>query len=152
MQRIALLVASSGFVGFAPFASGTAGSLAGLVLYAALRPMAPAAEFVLLVGLLALGIWASGLVERTHGKDPSVVVIDEVLGMLVTLAFLDVTLVGAIVAFVLFRALDVVKPFPADRLERLHGGTGIMFDDVMAGLYGNGAMRLLIALFPGTLA
>jgi phosphatidylglycerophosphatase A len=86
------------------------------------------------------------------GKDPGPVVIDEVLGMLVTLAFLDVTVTGALVGFLLFRVLDVVKPPPAARLENLHGGPGIMFDDLMAGIYGHVAMRAGIMLFPGVLA
>jgi phosphatidylglycerophosphatase A len=74
-----------------------------------------------------------------------------VLGMLATLAFLEVTVIGALVGFVVFRGLDVVKPFPAGRLEHLHGGTGIMLDDVMAGIYSNLVLRGLVLLFPGTL-
>jgi phosphatidylglycerophosphatase A len=77
------------------------------------------------------------------------VVIDEVVGMLLTLATLDVTPIGAVVGFFIFRALDILKPFPADRLEELHGGPGIMLDDVMAGVYGNLVMRGLIAVLPG---
>jgi phosphatidylglycerophosphatase A len=99
-----------------------------------------------------VGIWTAGIVEEQLGKDPGAVVIDEVLGMLVTLAFLDVSPIGAFVGFVLFRILDVIKPFPARRLEDLHGGPGIMLDDLMAGLYGQLTMRLLIAAFPGVLA
>ena len=106
---------------------------------------------MLAIALLA-GIWAADRVERRLGKDPGVVVIDEVLGMLVTLAFLDVNVTGAIVGFFVFRVLDVVKPPPAARLENLHGGPGIMFDDLMAGLYGHIAMRLSIMWFPGVLA
>ena len=101
---------------------------------------------------LAAGLWSAGVVERLLGKDPGPVVIDEVLGMLVTLAFLDVNPIGAVVGFFLFRVLDVVKPFPAGRLEHLHGGAGIMLDDAMAGVYGNLVMRALIALLPGVLA
>ena len=94
------------------------------------------------------GIWSATVVERTLGKDPGVVVIDEVLGMLVTLAFLDVNVVGAVVGFFLFRIFDVVKPFPAGRLEHLHGGYGIMLDDAMAGVYAHVVMRLLVYWIP----
>lgn len=153
MQRVALFLASSGFVGFVPIASGTAGSLAGLAVYAVLRLAGSAAfEVAVTLGLLLIGVWAAELVEREHGKDPGIVVIDEVVGMLVTLALLDVTIAGAIVGFVLFRLLDVIKPFPANRFEGFHGGLGIMLDDVMAGIYGNVLMRGLIAVFPGVLA
>ena len=69
------------------------------------------------------------------GKDPGPVVIDEVLGMLITLAFLDVNSRAPSSGFFLFRVFDVIKPFPAGRLEHLHGGSGIMLDDAMAGVY-----------------
>ena len=72
--------------------------------------------------------------------------------MLVTIAFLDVNITGAIVGFFVFRVLDVIKPPPAARLENLHGGPGIMFDDLMAGVYGHIVMRAGITLFPGVLA
>ena len=85
------------------------------------------------------------------GIDPGPVVIDEVIGMLVTLAFVPVNLTGAIVAFVLFRLLDVVKPWPARRLEHLPGGFGVVLDDVMAGVYGNLVMWGLVRLMPATL-
>jgi phosphatidylglycerophosphatase A len=86
------------------------------------------------------------------GKDPGAVVIDEVLGMLVTLAFLDVTIAGALAGFIVFRLLDVWKPFPAARLEHLHGGPGIMLDDAMAGVYANLILRVLMVAWPGVFA
>jgi phosphatidylglycerophosphatase A len=76
------------------------------------------------------------------------VVIDEVAGMLMTLAFLPVTPAGAVVGFLLFRVLDVFKPWPARGFESLPGGLGVMADDGMAGIYGNLIMRLLILLLP----
>jgi phosphatidylglycerophosphatase A len=79
-------------------------------------------------------------------------VIDEVAGMLVTLAFIDVSVTAALAGFFIFRVLDVIKPPPARRLEDLHGGPGIVLDDVMAGIYSNLALRALIALFPDALA
>ena len=120
--------------------------------FAALHTGGPVLEAVVIACALIAGIWSAGYVEREMGKDPGVVVIDEVLGMLVTVAFLDVTMLGAVIGFVLFRALDVVKPFPAGRLEHLHGGPGIMLDDVMAGVYSNLVLRALIWAFPGVLA
>jgi phosphatidylglycerophosphatase A len=109
-------------------------------------------ESAVIAVVLLAGIWAADRLERQLGKDPSPVVIDEVLGMLVTLAFLDVSVVGAITAFFLFRVLDVIKPPPAAWLEHLHGGPGIMLDDLMAGLYGHLMMRAAVAWFPGVFA
>jgi phosphatidylglycerophosphatase A len=140
-------------VGFVPIAPGTFGSAAGLVVYAGVRwTNSIIVEGVVVLAALVIGIWSADVVEQQMGKDPGAVVIDEVLGMLVTLAFLDVTPLGAAVGFFIFRALDVIKPYPAGRLEHLHGGPGVMLDDAMAGVYSNVAMRVLIAMFPGALA
>jgi phosphatidylglycerophosphatase A len=76
------------------------------------------------------------------------VILDEVVGMLITLAFIPVNSAGAIVGFLLFRLLDVFKPWPANRLEAVHGGLGVMADDAMAAVYGNITMRLLVAAVP----
>lgn len=153
LARVATFVATAGFVGFAPIAPGTVGSAAGLVVYAAVRLAGSSAfEAAVIVATFVIGVWAANEVERHLGKDPGPVVIDEVAGMLITLAFLDVTVTGALVGFVVFRVLDVIKPFPAGRLEHLHGGAGIMLDDVMAGIYGNLVLRGLMMFAPGLLA
>ena len=103
--------------------------------------------------LFAVGVWSGTVAERHfRGVDPGPVVIDEVFGMLVTLAFLPVSMTGAIVGFFVFRFLDIVKPWPARRFEALHGGLGIMADDGMAAIYGNLLMRALIVIAPGWLA
>jgi phosphatidylglycerophosphatase A len=94
------------------------------------------------------GSWAGGIAERHFGRtDPSQVVIDEVLGMLVTLFMNPVGWVGSIGAFLVFRAADIIKPFPANRLERLPGGLGVMADDLMAAVYANLFVRLCIWSF-----
>ena len=102
-----------------------------------------------IVILFAIGIW-SGTVAEHHfgGVDPGPIVLDEVVGMLITLALLPVTLTGAIVGFLVFRVLDVVKPWPSDGFEKLPGGLGVMADDGMAAVYGNLVMRGLIWLAP----
>lgn len=151
--KLATFVGSAGYVGFVPVAPGTFGSAIGLVVYAAVRLADSWMLEAIAIGVaLVVGIWAAEHMERQFGKDPSPVVIDEVLGMLVTVAFLDVSIAGALVGFFLFRVLDVIKPPPAARLENLHGGPGIMFDDLMAGIYAHIVMRAGIALFPGVLA
>ena len=152
MNAVARFVATAGYVGYAPVAPGTFGSMAALVVHGVLRLSGThAAEWIAIALALVAGIWAANVMERQLGKDPRLVVIDEVVGMLITLATLDVNPIGAVVGFFIFRALDIIKPFPAAHLERLHGGPGIMLDDVMAGLYGHLLMRGLIAVIPGTL-
>lgn len=154
MNTIAMVLATAGYVGYFPIASGTAGSAAGLAVYAFVRWMGvPAFELATIGVVLILGIWSATIAERTLNlKDPGPVVIDEVLGMLITLALLPLSLIGVLVGFVLFRIFDVIKPFPAARLEALHGGMGIMLDDAVAGLYAHVSLRVLLALAPSWLA
>lgn len=148
MTAIALALATSCGVGYIPFAPGTFGSAAGLLLWWVL-PGTPTAAVAATVVVFAIGTWAASIVERHAGKtDPGIVVIDEVLGMLVTLLFNPVTWKGAVLGFLLFRVFDVIKPYPANRLERLHGGLGIMADDAMAGVYANIALRLAPLVVP----
>ena len=91
-----------------------------------------------------IGIRAGTIVERESGReDPGFVVIDEVAGQWITLAFTPVDIGHVVVAFALFRFFDIVKPWPVRQMEKLPGGTGIMLDDVLAGLYGLVAMALL---------
>jgi len=154
MHRVGLFIATCGYLGYVPVAPGTFGSAAGLVVFYAVRSTgSTAVEVGAIIVLFAISIW-SGTVAEHHlgGVDPAPVVLDEVVGMLVTLALLPVSVTGAIVGFFVFRVLDVVKPWPSARFERLPGGLGVMADDGMAALYGNLVMRGLIAVTPGWLA
>jgi phosphatidylglycerophosphatase A len=153
MKGLAVFVASFGYVGFFPFAPGTAGSLAALVLFAFIRWVGlPGLELAAIGAVFVVGVWAASGTEAALGrKDPGVVVIDEVLGMLITLALLPVSLLGVFVGFLLFRVLDVIKPYPAAQLEHLHGGLGIMADDAVAGLYSYLALRVCVWLVPAWL-
>lgn len=153
MNQLALVVATFGYVGYFPIAPGTAGSLAALVLFALVRRVGtPVFELGTIIVVLVLGTWAANRTEHVLGrKDPGAIVIDEVLGMLMTLAFLPVSTIGVIVGFVLFRIFDVVKPYPAARLEHLKGGPGVMMDDAVAGIYAHISLRLLGLLVPSWL-
>lgn len=150
MTRLAVFVATAAYCGYAPVAPGTFGSAAGLVLYLLVWfTKSRVVEAALIAIVFAIGIWSATHAERYFGGvDPGPVVIDEVLGMLVTLAFIPVGLSGAIAGFVIFRVFDVLKPWPANRLEQLHSGAGIIADDAMAGVYSNLCLRLLIWLLP----
>ena len=134
-----------------PFAPGTFGSAVGLALWAVLPPTLSSQLFAIVLVFTA-GTWASSVTERhVRSTDPGIVVIDEVLGMLVTLLSNPVGWTGATLGFFLFRAFDVVKPYPANQFERLRGGFGIMADDAMAGVYANMALRLMLLLTPAGL-
>jgi phosphatidylglycerophosphatase A len=149
-MRLGLFIATCGYLGYVPVAPGTFGSAAGLVVFAAVRwSGSPALELAVIILLFAVGVWSANAAERHFGGvDPAPVILDEVVGMLITLAFLPVNITGAVVGFLLFRLFDVVKPWPANRLEAVHGGLGVMADDAMAGVYGNVAMRLLVVVLP----
>ena len=145
MNRLALLISTFGCVGFFPFAPGTAGSLAALALYGLIRIGGPAVEAAAIAAVFAAGVWASARAEALLGaSDPGPVVIDEVMGMLITLFLNPVGWIGALVAFLLFRLFDVIKPYPANRLELLPGGVGVMADDGMAAIYANLTLRVML--------
>lgn len=148
--RVGVALATCGYIGYAPIAPGTVGSAAGLALFALVRSAnSVVVEFGVIAAVFLAGVWASTVAERHFGgTDPGPVVIDEVAGMLITLALVPVSLTGAIVGFLIFRLFDVVKPWPAGRFESLPGGLGVMADDGMAALYGNAVLRAVIAVAP----
>jgi len=154
VTRLAVFVATVAYCGYFPIAPGTVGSAAGLLVYLLVWwAQSPLVEIGLIVAVFAAGTWAATEAERFFGGiDPGPVVIDEVLGMLITLAFMPVGLATAIAGFVLFRTFDVIKPYPANRLERLHGGIGVMADDAMAAVYANLVLRGVVYLVPGWFA
>jgi phosphatidylglycerophosphatase A len=140
-----LLVATVLGVGYVPVAPGTFGSAAGLLLWLVLPASLVVQAGVILV-LFAVGSWSGTVAEQHFGRtDPGQVVIDEVVGVLITLFMNPVGWRGAFLGFLLFRVADIVKPFPANRFERLHGGVGVMADDAMAAVYSNLALRLVLA-------
>lgn len=141
MVFVAVALATSLGVGYIPFAPGTFGSLAGLLLWWTL-PSAPVPQLIAIALLFAAGSWSAGVSERHFkGTDPGPVVIDEVMGMIITLWMNPVGWKGATAGFLLFRLFDIVKPYPANRFEELPGGIGVMADDGMAAIYANLALR-----------
>ena len=151
MQRFGLFIATCGYVGYVPVAPGTFGSAVGVAVFYAVRSTGSVGvEFAAIAALFAVGVW-SGTIAEHHfgGVDPAPVVLDEVVGMLITLLLLPVNGLGVFVGFLVFRVLDVIKPWPSARFERLPGGLGVMAVDGMAAVYGNLVMRGLIAVTPG---
>ena len=139
--------ASGFFSGYSPFAPGTVGSAAALVLYAIPGFEHPFVLCTIIILTLILGVFASDPMEKKYGHDPSVVTIDEVAGMWVSLVFLPKSMIVALTAFLAFRIFDIIKPYPARLFDEMHGGIGIMMDDVVAGVYTNFLVQLLIILF-----
>jgi len=146
MKYMATLVATFGYVGYVPFAPGTAGSLGALALYFFARNFyGGEIELPLLVVVTVLGIWAASVTERSlQKKDPGLVVIDEVAGMLLTLLWVEASIAVAFIGFLAFRFFDIVKPFPARYCERFRGGWGIMLDDLVAGVYAALTVRAIL--------
>ena len=150
MRAVGVFVATGGYAGYAPVAPGTAGSLVGLGVYALVRWYGgPGLEAITFLAVVVLGVWSATVGEWHFGKtDPGHVVIDEVAGMLLTLLWLPVTWLGALVGFLAFRLSDIVKPFPAGSAERLPRGWGVMADDLVAGVYAHLVVRLMAWAMP----
>ena len=143
---LALACATALGAGYAPFAPGTVGSALGLLIWF-LLPDSAAIQGAVIVAMFIGGAIAAGVAEHHFDRtDPRQVVIDEVMGMLLTLFMIPVDFKGALVGFLLFRAADVIKPYPANRFERFGGGVGVMADDAMAAVYANLALRVFLQL------
>lgn len=161
------LIATGLWTGYIPWASGTFGSLAGLLLALIPGALSPGVLPVLIAAGFGLGVYTAGRIAEAEGHtltrsaavtkalfqpeghahpDPSIVVIDEIVGMWLSLAWISPGVLAFGTAFVFFRLFDVLKPEPARSLERLPGGWGIMLDDVVAGLYANAATRIVLFL------
>jgi phosphatidylglycerophosphatase A len=129
--------------GYLPVAPGTAGSLVGLALFWPMAGLpfgwiAAATAVVFLLGVAS----ATSVARQVGLEDPGLVVVDEIVGMWISLFFVPFTPVNILAAFLLFRFMDIVKPYPARDLEHLREGWGIMADDVMAGIYANLALQV----------
>ena len=130
-------------LGYAPFASGTVASVAATAVYWAVGGWSPLVSLVLVVALTVLGVQAAPAMERRFGPDPSEFVLDEVVGVLIALALVPqpASWTWCFTALVLFRVFDIWKPGPVGRLDKIHGGVGVMGDDVVAGI---GAAIILV--------
>lgn len=173
---VSRFIATGAFTGYIPWASGTFGTLVGIAIY-----LIPGfSESPILAILIGAGFFAGAIaadrVAQVEGHrltksaaftkeifsdgshntpDPSIVVIDEIVGIWIALFLLPKSLVLVVAAFLIFRVLDIVKPFPARRLEQIPHGWGIMLDDIVAGMYTNFALHigiLIVHMFaPGVL-
>jgi phosphatidylglycerophosphatase A len=152
MKIVALAIATAGGAGLAPVAPGTFGSAVGLVLFILTRHWPLWAQLAGVAVVSVTGVWACTEAARHFNrKDPGQAVADEVAGQWLTCVgtVAAVGAAGPIAAFVLFRAFDVVKPWPVRRLESLPAGFGIMADDLAAAVYANVVLRLMGHWMPG---
>jgi phosphatidylglycerophosphatase A len=145
----ALAVATAGGAGFAPKAPGTAGSIIGVFVYLIIEGAHAGAYYLhAIIFFFIVGTWASSRVERLYGHDSQRIVIDEVIGQMITFGLFagryQLSAIYIASGFVLFRLFDITKPFPVRRLERLPGGLGVVGDDVAAGLYALAALALIL--------
>ena len=149
LDKVALLMATGLGSGYSPVAPGTAGSIVGLLLFLPLAGRPWPVQLGATLVVTVLGVFAAQRVATLVArKDPGLVVVDEVAGQWITFVSLPFTPAIAVAGFLLFRAMDIVKPWPARALERLPGGLGIMADDVAAGIYAQLLLRVGLAIWP----
>ena len=144
-----MFIATGCYSGYLPKAPGTWGSLVGLALFSLLHTLSLEVYLAVVTGIFIIGTFAAGEAEKIMDrKDPGLVVIDEIVGMLITMIAIPATPLAMTLGFILFRIFDIWKPFPIRLIDqRFHGGLGIMLDDVVAGIYSLAAMHLLGWLF-----
>ncbi|HPA16035.1 MAG TPA: phosphatidylglycerophosphatase A [Desulfobacterales bacterium] len=147
-KEAVVFLATGCFVGKIPFAPGTLGSIAGLPFCFFLSKMNLWPAILFIAAFFAFAVWVSNRAEEIlKSKDPGSIVIDEICGMMVTFAGLPFNAYIAVSGLIAFRVLDIVKPFPIRYLEKkLSGGTGIVLDDVAAGVISNLIMRAVLSV------
>jgi phosphatidylglycerophosphatase A len=147
-QTAVLFLATGCHIGRIPIAPGTFGSLFALLPCFLLSRLPWWAEMVFIVVFSGFAVFVAGAAEKLlSSKDPGSIVIDEIAGMMVTLAGLPFNGVAVVSGFIIFRILDITKPFPIRAIERrLNGGTGVVMDDLVAGVMGNILLRIILSL------
>ena len=146
-DKMALFIAQGAYSGRAPIAPGTAGTAVGVLLYLLIKDLGMTGYGAACISVIAIGTWAAGHVDRMFGtKDDSTIVIDEIAGFLVAMYLIPFSWGNVVAGFFLFRAFDIVKPWPLRRLERVSGGLGVMLDDIGAGIYTNIVLQIIIVV------
>ncbi len=149
LRKLILLLSSNGGLGYAPVAPGTFGSLAGIPCYYYLSRFGWSLQLLSLLAILFLSFWVCDQAGKLYREaDDGRIVIDELIGYLITVAFLPFSWTTALLGFFWFRTFDILKPPPASWFDRrMKNGIGVTLDDVIAGLYAALALRLCLALF-----
>ena len=141
-----MFIATGCYSGYLPKAPGTWGSLVGLLLFFLLHTLNLQIYLAVVAAIFVIGTFAAGEAEKIMDrKDPGLVVIDEIVGMLITMIAIPATPLAMALGFILFRIFDIWKPFPVNFFDqRFHGGLGIMLDDIMAGIYSLVILQVLV--------
>ena len=150
MNRFFLIIATGFGVGYSPVAPGTLGTLVAIPIYYFLSDIPSPLYEITLIGFFFLSVWISENAETSFGKkDDQRIVIDEIIGFLITMLWVPKTVPFIIIGFFLFRFFDILKPFPIRRLEKgLKGGYGVVLDDVAAAVYANIILHLIGRIYP----
>jgi phosphatidylglycerophosphatase A len=146
MPRVSKAIATVCGIGYISKGAGTIASVAYCIVWFLSPFTDPQWQLIALCMVLALGIWSAGKVEKIWGHDSNRVVIDEIAGMMITLLLVPVNIGYGIVGLLLFRFFDIIKPLGIKKAERLHGGAGVMADDVVAGIYAWIVLQGIIAV------
>ena len=149
MRFWVLLLSSNAGLGYSPIVSGTVGTLAGIPAFYLMAGLSPPVYLMTWLALFGIAVWAAGEAGRIYGTaDDGRIVIDELAGYLATVAFLPFSTASALFGFIWFRFFDILKPPPVRWVDRsMKNGFGVVFDDVLAGIYAALALRLTLALF-----
>jgi len=146
MHTLIMFIATGFYSGYLPKAPGTWGSLVGLLLFFLLHTLNLQIYLAVVAGIFVLGTFAAGEAEKIMDrKDPGLVVIDEIVGILITMIAIPATPLAMALGFILFRIFDIWKPFPIRLIDqRFHGGLGIMLDDIVAGIFSLVILQVLV--------
>lgn len=141
------LMGSGFYTGYLPFASGTFASIAAILIY-----WIPGFENLLIMSLFIVlfcsyGVYVGNKFEKIYGKDPAECTIDEIVGQWIALLFMPKMVLTTLLSFFVWRFLDIIKPFPAKKLEGLPGGVGIMIDDIVAAVYSLIIVHIILFIF-----
>lgn len=147
LDKVVTFIATGAYSGFFPFAPGTAGTLAAVPVYLFLSWLASPFYLIALLALLPVSFWSAGRAEKIFKKkDSGFIVIDEIVGFMVTMFHVPFGWRYIIAGFLLFRFFDITKIYPARAMEKMGGGMGVLMDDVVAGIYASLALQALITL------
>ena len=149
MNRFHQFVATGGYSGYFPKIPGTFASFIGILLFYPMVSFPPVIQIMMILILFFFGVWSSFSVEKALGQtDPGIIVIDEILGIWISIFLVPFQWKLLLIAFILFRILDIKKPFPIHQIQSLKGGWGVMLDDGMAGLFTNLSLQAILYFWP----
>ena len=148
LEKLIVFTGTGAFTGYFPVMPGTAGTVAGVFIYLAIAHLITPVYLFLTLLFILFSVWISDRTEKFFKKkDPPEVVIDEIAGYLVTMLSFPAEWKYIVVGFILFRILDIVKPYPANHINNsMEGGWGIVLDDIVAGMYANIGLQILRVL------